>query len=184
MFSNMCSRRFSLGNFASRSRKHYPRSLRSLLALLVLSACTTMPRVPDARMDHIILGAADLDRATRAFERITGVRPVYGGKHPTGTHNALVSLGGQTYLEIIAAQPGAGSPDWLPNLTGLQDLTPAGWAVTADDGTARRRELVAEGFALTDNTPGARTTPSGARILRTRRQHHRPDAGSSGSRSN
>jgi hypothetical protein len=27
----------------------------------------------------------------KAFEAATGVQPVYGGKHPGGTHNALVS---------------------------------------------------------------------------------------------
>src|ERR1700730_8753262 len=121
-------------------------------------------RKPNARIDHIIIGAADLDRATRAFERMTGVRPVYGGKHPTGTHNALVSLGGHTYLEIIAAQPGAPPPDWLPDLSHFEDPTPVAWAVTTDDGPALRRDLVAAGFALTENKPGERTTPSGATL--------------------
>jgi ketosteroid isomerase-like protein/catechol 2,3-dioxygenase-like lactoylglutathione lyase family enzyme len=130
-----------------------------------LAASATMTATkPHARIDHIILGAADLDRATHAFERMTGVRPIYGGKHPTGTHNALVSLGGQTYLEIIAAQPGAPAPDWLPNLADLEDPTPVGWAITADDGAALRRDLVAAGFVLTENRPGARTTPSGATL--------------------
>jgi hypothetical protein len=95
---------------------------------------------------------------------MTGVRPMYGGKHPTGTHNALVSLGDQTYIEIIAVQPGAPPPDWLPSLADLEDLTPVGWAVTADDGPALRRDLVAAGFVLTENKPGERTTPSGATL--------------------
>jgi ketosteroid isomerase-like protein len=130
-----------------------------------LAASTTMTASkPHARIDHIILGAADLDRATRAFESMTGVRPIYGGKHPTGTHNALVSLGGQTYLEIIAAQPGAPAPDWLPDLSHFEDPIPVGFAVTADDGPALRRDLVAAGFVLTENRPGARATPSGATL--------------------
>ena len=119
---------------------------------------------PHARIDHIILGAADLDHATRAFEQMTGVRPVYGGKHPAGTHNALVSLGGRTYIEIIAAQPGAPPPDWLPSLTNLEDPTPLGFAVTSDDGAALRADLIAAGFALTQNSPGTRTTPAGATL--------------------
>jgi hypothetical protein len=134
-----------------------------LLSVLVVAPAMAGPN-PHARIDHIILGAADLDRATRAFELMTGVRPVYGGKHPSGTHNALVSLGSQTYLEIIAAQPGSPVPDWLPNLADPDDLTPVGFAVTADDGVALRRDLVAAGFMLTESRPGARTTPSGATL--------------------
>ncbi|MDQ6801876.1 MAG: VOC family protein [Acidobacteriota bacterium] len=125
---------------------------------------TMATRKAHARIDHIILGAPDLDRATRAFERMTGVRPIYGGKHPTGTHNALVSLGGQTYLEIIAAQPGTPPPDWLPNLADLQNPTPVGWAVTSDDGPALRRDLASAGFVVTENRAGERTTPSGATL--------------------
>ena len=54
---------------------------------------------PAAQVDHILLGIDDLDRGMEQFEKLTGVRPVYGGKHPRGTHNALVSLGNGTYLE-------------------------------------------------------------------------------------
>jgi hypothetical protein len=118
-----------------------------------------------ARIDHVILGAADLDRAVEAFERLTGVRPVYGGKHPTGTHNALVSLGDRTYLEIIAVQPGATSKTpFLPDLSGFDKPTPIGWAVSADDGEVLRSSLTAAGFQLSGSNTGSRTTPSGATL--------------------
>ena len=140
------------------------RRIALLLLILMFCTCTMATQKPHARIDHIILGAADLDRATRAFEQMTGVRPVYGGKHPTGTHNALVSLGGRTYLEIIAVQPGGPPPGWLPNLANLENPTPLGFAVTSDDGPALRADLIAAGFALTENNAGARTTPSGATL--------------------
>jgi len=35
-----------------------------------------------AGLDHILIGAANLDGGIRAFERATGVTPVRGGRHP------------------------------------------------------------------------------------------------------
>lgn len=45
-------------------------------------------------LDHVIWACADLERAVKHFEALTGVAPRYGGLHAGGsTHNALVSLG-------------------------------------------------------------------------------------------
>lgn len=54
-------------------------------------------------IDHFMYAGNDLDDMAAAFQRLTGVMPDQGGKHPTlGTHNRLVGTGSSVYLELIA----------------------------------------------------------------------------------
>ena len=65
----------------------------------------------DNHLDHIIWVCDDLARGARRFTALTGVEPQFGGVHASGlTHNALVPLGGRTYLEILAPV-GPAAPD-------------------------------------------------------------------------
>ena len=69
------------------------------------------------RIDHLVYACGDLEQGIRSISDQLGVRAVPGGRHPAWrTHNALIGLGGSSYLEIIApdpdAPPGRGStPD-------------------------------------------------------------------------
>ena len=64
-----------------------------------------------ALVDHLVYGTADLDRGISEVERVLGVRACLGGQHPIwGTRNALVALGPDSYLEIIAPNPDHSPP--------------------------------------------------------------------------
>jgi hypothetical protein len=132
--------------------------------LILLCSCLAGAATPVAQVDHILLGIDDLERGMEQFEKLTGVRPVQGGKHPRGTHNALVSLGDGTYLEILAVQPDVAPPKEYEGLKQLHSLTPIGWAVSSKDSTQLRNRLTAAGMAVTESTAGSRTTPAGTTL--------------------
>lgn len=113
-------------------------------------------------LDHILLGTNDLDAGIAWLEKRTGVRAALGGVHPgRGTRNALVNLGEQRYLEVIAPDPQqAGTPDTF----GLQSLsTPrlVTWAVHLPSAAAQAERLAAAGIDFDGPTAGSRTRPDG-----------------------
>ncbi|WP_300519108.1 VOC family protein [Aliiroseovarius sp.] len=76
-----------------------------------------------AELDHIVISAATLDEGAAMVERTLGVPMAGGGQHVrTGTHNRLLSLGPDCYLEVIAVDPQAAGPD-LPRMFDLDYFT-------------------------------------------------------------
>jgi hypothetical protein len=75
----------------------------------------------EARIDHLVVAAANLDEGAAWCEATLGVRPGPGGEHPLmGTHNLLLRVATvnypRAYLEILAIQPGRTpqrSPRWF-----------------------------------------------------------------------
>jgi hypothetical protein len=119
-----------------------------------------------ATIDHLVYACPDLDAAVAEITRVTGVRPQQGGQHPgLGTHNALLSLGDRTYLEIIApdpAHPGTGQPPF-----GLDQLTaPAlrAWAAAPQDLDAAVERARTEGLAYGDIVTGHRRSPGDGEV--------------------
>ncbi len=70
-------------------------------------------------LDHIVVAAKTLDEGRAWATETLGVDPVGGGKHDgLATHNTLLKLDGNRYLEIIAIDPDAGAPNF-PRWFGL-----------------------------------------------------------------
>jgi hypothetical protein len=106
--------------------------------------------VPRTWIDHLVFAAPTRDDGIAAIRAALGVAPVPGGAHPGGgTHNALLSLGPSTYLEVIARDPEQDPstvvPFGLDSLGGVPRL--AAFAVGCDDIDATIAELRAGGHA-------------------------------------
>src|SRR4051812_44631863 len=112
------------------------------------------PLAPRAQLDHIVVAIRDLDEGIAEFARLTGVTASVGGQHPgRGTQNALVSLGGGSYLEIIAPQANATlSPDDEPMRT-LERLSIIDWAVSVPEVDHAVAALKSNGFDVSPAKP-------------------------------
>ena len=68
------------------------------------------------RLDHLVVGAADLAQGAAYVKETLGVDIPYGGVHDKmGTHNHLMQLDGNVFLEVIAINPAIappGRPRW------------------------------------------------------------------------
>lgn len=136
-------------------------------AIALLAASQPLSTADRPRIDHVIVGVADLETGIADLERRTGVRAVVGGVHPgRGTRNALMSLGDGAYLEILAPDPDqAVDNETTRELRALATPTPIGWAVSANNESAIRSVLAGAGIAASRPEPGSRAKPDGT-ILR------------------
>jgi hypothetical protein len=121
---------------------------------------------PAAAIDHILIGVSDLGEGMAAFERATGVSPMVGGRHPSGgTENALVSLGHNSYLEIIAPRSDAQASDGFASyLRTLKAPALVGWAVRVQDAAVARARIQQNGLVISQPKPGSRITPRGQKL--------------------
>jgi len=86
------------------------------------------------KLDHIAIIAPSLEAGRAHVQERLGIDMPAGGKHPQmGTHNLLLRLGDDVFLEVIAADPAAASPP-QPRWFGLDDSA----AIQADWAAGRR----------------------------------------------
>ncbi len=88
-------------------------------------------------LDHLAVGCRSIEEGVASVEGALGAEMSPGGKHAAmGTHNALLSLGPDVYLEVISVDPEAPRPDrkrWfnLDRHAGSPQL--ANWVCRTDD---------------------------------------------------
>jgi len=118
-------------------------------------------------IDHLVYASSSLQRGMDEIEQLLGVRPVEGGTHPRyGTHNAQVSLGPGTYLEIVAR-----CPDLPPPKQGVWIDIPSGrnssivtWVFRVPDLAEALKLVKRAGVKLGPIQPGSRHKPDGSVI--------------------
>ena len=95
--------------------------------------------MPISAIDHLVVTAPNLAVGVDYVERALGCRMQPGGQHSRmGTHNALLRLCDQCYLEVIAVDPNATPPQrprWFELDTLAANSTPrlAGWVMRTTD---------------------------------------------------
>jgi len=118
-------------------------------------------------VDHLVYGVAELGRGISTVEELLGVRAMAGGQHVgLGTHNALLSLGGEAYLEIIAPDPEQPNPS-RPRpfgLDGLWESRLVAWAAKATDIEAQAGRARAAGADVGPVLRMSRVRPDGRRL--------------------
>lgn len=118
-------------------------------------------------VDHLIFAYHDLDEGIQEIEELLGVRPARGGKHPDwGSHNAILSLGPRTYLEVIGPDPESTVPmsERPAVFTKPGKHLINGWVAHCSD-LERARMIAAEaGIHLGASIHGRRARPDGREL--------------------
>jgi catechol 2,3-dioxygenase-like lactoylglutathione lyase family enzyme len=112
-------------------------------------------------IDHIVIVVQDLEAAARDFEKL-GFTVVPGGRHPVGTHNALISFADGSYIEIIAFYRANPAHRWwrpLQKGEGLVDF-----CMQTDDLAGDTAKLRDAGVEIDDPVPWSRTRPDGYQL--------------------
>jgi hypothetical protein len=120
-----------------------------------------------SRVDHLVYVVPDLRDGIDEIQELTGNRPVQGGRHADfGTCNALLGLGQDTYLEIIAPDPelpcpARGRPFGVDNRVAPRLST---WALRCEEIEQTASQAAAGSLDLGKVASGRRELPGGAML--------------------
>ncbi len=142
----------------------------SLVALVEVAAVRGAQRPSGgvlATIDHLVYAAPSLQEGVEGIERLLGVRASPGGQHlGRGTRNALLALGPDTYLEIIAPdpeQPRPAEPRWF-GIDALQEPRLVTWAAKGTSLDQLFLDAEVRGVRLGAVTSSSRTQSNGVRL--------------------
>lgn len=124
-------------------------------------------------VDHIVVAVGDLDIAARDYEKL-GFTVVFGGRHPVGTHNVLISFADGSYIEIIAFYQTNPNHRWWKPLQRGEGLVD--FCMQTNDLLGDTLKLRKAGVSIDDPVPWSRTRPDGYRLkwlLSLAREGHR-----------
>jgi hypothetical protein len=146
------------------SRRSFLGSATALSASLLLGgklSADDLPAIP-VDLDHIVVGFPNLEDGMARLLQLSGYHAAVGGSHPNrGTRNALLNLGNNSYLELLAPDPSQPTLAWHQEITTLTELTIVGWAIRHADLNQLSSLLKERGVPCTDPIPGSRTRPDG-----------------------
>ncbi len=112
-------------------------------------------------IDHLVVVVQDLDSAVMNYAQL-GFTVVPGGRHPVGTHNALIAFADRAYLELIAFYEPSPEHRWWAPLQqggGLVDFCLQTDNLLADTAAFRRA-----GVDIDDPKPLTRVRPDGYKL--------------------
>jgi hypothetical protein len=156
---------------------------RSFLAAAIASLATSRiacaigdSQVPE-NLDHMILGCNDLEKGINYLERLSGYKAVFGGSHPgRGTRNALLKMGPDSYLEILAPDPQQKELTKHQDLVSITEPLLVGYAIHQKNLESYAEALRKRGIACEGPLAGSRMRPDG-KLLRWKTLSYQDDCG-------
>ncbi|OLC17283.1 MAG: hypothetical protein AUH29_02565 [Candidatus Rokubacteria bacterium 13_1_40CM_69_27] len=112
-------------------------------------------------IDHLVIVVPDLPSASKSYQAL-GFTVVPGGRHPVGTHNALIAFGDGAYIELIAFYERNPEHKWWMPLQrggGLVDF-----CMQTDDLLGDTAAFRQAGVEIDDPSPLSRVRPDGYQL--------------------